>query len=313
MGFPNITVGPADLFHYKRNTNTIAAAAQLTSGDVTEATETPDTQLAGATRLQAATLYNLAVVHYGAYDKGGLACTIPPTNYAFTSGSGKNAILVTVTAPAYTLMSGLLINDALVAVSPTPLSVRNGSAGATQILAYYEPSAKALTRSTIITKMTGITVFGFNRENFAETTGDTTLNLQPQTVTIERNAGSDVTLQTGLNANISANLLATGKKDLADIITGFCTKSGGLKTKQLASIGYTSLGLPDARPVEIVSAGDSPGVEDSYLIPSALKISDQPITKNWSKTNPSQVPLTLVSADDELVKGVYATLLAFAN
>jgi hypothetical protein len=282
-------------------------------GNCTSATEEPDSKIEGATRIQGSTQYNLAVVFYGAYDQGGLACTVPPTNYAFTTGSGHNAIKVTVTAPAYCTLIGLYVNDALAGVAATPLTCRNGSSASTEIVVYYEPSAKAPTRSAITTAMTGVTVYGFDRVNFAETTGDTTLSMQPTTVQVQRNSGSDITLVTGFTVSCTANLLASGKKEMADLVNGICTKAGGLKTKQEAVFGFRGLGLPSARPVEIVGPGESAGKEDSLLIFSALKISDQPVAKTWSKNNPSQLPITFVSADDDLLKGIHGTMAYFEN
>lgn len=314
MGFPNIIAGPADLYQYKRNTTSIAAASQLTNGgEVTEGTENPKSGIEGATRIQASTAYNLAVVWFGAYDQGGLACTLPPTNYAHTTGSGKNAIKVTLTAPAYALAMGLLVNNSLAAVSATPLAVRNGAAGATQIVCYYEPSVKAVTRAQMVEQMTGVTVYGFDRVAFAETTGDTTLTVTPTTINQPRNAGSDITLVTGFTVQASASLLATGKSDLADILNGIATLSGGLKTKQEAVFGFRGLGTPSARPIEIVGPGETVGAEDSILIFSALKLSDQAITKTWSKDNPSQVPVTFTSAEDQLMKGVHGSFAYFVN
>lgn len=314
MGFPSIIAGPADLYHYKRNSSTITAASQLTSGgEVSDANESPASVIEGATRIQSSTAYNLAVVWFGAYDQGGLACTVPPTNYSHTTGSGDKAIKVALTAPAYTLAMGLLVNNALAAVHATPLSVRNGTAGTAEVVCYYEPSVKAITRATITSLMTGVTVYGFDRVAFAETTGDTTLTVTPTTTTVERNAGSDITLVTGMNVQIAANLLATGKEDMADLLNGIATYSGGLKTKQEASLGFRGLGTPSARPIEIVGPGETAGAEDSVLLFSALKMSDQAITKSWSKNNPSQVPVTFISADDELMKGVHGTFAILAN
>lgn len=313
MGFPSIIAGAADLFQYKRNTATIAAASALILANCTSATEEPDAKVEGATRIQPSTAYNLSVVFYGANVNGGYACTVPPTNLAFTPAAGHNTIKVTVTAPAYTTLVGLFVNDALAGVATTPLACRNGAAASTEVVVYYEPSAKAPTRSQITAAMTGVTVYGFDRVNFAETTGDTSLSLEPTTVQIQRNSGSDIVLVTGFTVRCTATLLASGKKDMADLVSGICTKAGGLKTKQEAVFGHRGLGLPSARPVEIVGPGESAGKEDSLLIFSALKISDQAITKTWSKNNPSQLPITFISADDDLLKGIHGTMSYFEN
>jgi hypothetical protein len=315
MPFPNIVVGPAALFHYKRSeTNTLAAAVQLTNaGEVTEGTEVPAVGIDGATRIQASTAYNLALVHIGAHPVGGLACTIPPTNYAFTTTSGKNVIKVAKTVPAYTLALGLLVNDALAAVCETPLSVRNGASGTAEVVCYYEPSAKAVTRSSIVSLMTGVTTYGYDRLQFAETTGDTSVNFSPDVTTVERNAGTNMNLVTGIGISITASLLASGKEDLASVLNGIATKSGGVKTKQSAAFGLRGLGVPSARPIELVGPGDTPGAEDSMLLLSALKLSNQQISKTYSKTNPSALPVTFESAEDTLLQGVHGQLLYFAN
>jgi hypothetical protein len=314
MPFPNIVVGPAALFQYNRSTiNTISVASALTSGTTSGLNEVPAIGIDAATRIQSSTAYNVSLIHIGAYVNGGLACTIPPTNYAFTTGASDKALKTSTTVPAYTLAVGLLVNDALAAVCETPLAVRNGSSGTAEVVCYYEPSAKAITRSGIASLMTGVTVYGYDRLQFAETTGDTSVVFAPNTTTVERNAGTDMTLVTGLGISITASLLATGREDLASVLNGIATKSGGGKTKQSAAFGLRGLGVPSARPIEIVGPADTSGSEESMLLLSALKLSNQQISKTYSKTNPSALPVTFESAEDTLLYGVHGHLLYFAN
>jgi hypothetical protein len=313
MGFPKIIAGPADVFTYRRNANTIAAAAQLVGGNCSSANEDPAVGIEGATRIQASTAYNLALVYFGAYDQGGLACTLPPSNYAYTTGAGEKAIKVSLTVPAFTLLVGLLVNDALAAVAATPLTVRNGTGANAEVVCYYEPSAKAITRASFVSKMTGVTTYGFDRLQFAETTGPTQLTITPQLANVQRNAGSDVGLVTGYTIQAQCSLLGSGKADMADVLNGIATKVGGLKTNPSAVFGFRGLGVPSARPIELVGPGELTGKDDSVLIYSALKLSQQAVTKNYDKSSPSTLPITFVSADDDLVKGVHGTFEYFQN
>lgn len=309
MPLPSIIAGPAKVFHYKRTSTALSAAPVLQSGDVESAAEDPAEGIDGATRIQENTSYNLAVGFYGAHERGGLALTDLPNNFAYVTGTGDNAIKVTLEAPAGCVAMGLFINDALAGIQSTTLTCRNGTADDSEIVVYYEPSSSALTRADVAAIMGSDDAFKFSRESFGETTGPTQLTIQPTVANVQRNSGSDIPLVTSYNVQASAALLASGKAVMASVLNGIATKSSGspLKTKQSANFGHRGLGIPSSRPIEIVGPGETAGEEDSVIIFSALKLSSDAITKAWEKENASQLPVTFVSGEDLLVQGVHGS------
>lgn len=313
MPLPSIIAGPAEIYYYKKNTTSLSALTSLIGGDCSSATEEPDAGIEGARRIQGSTSYNLSAAVIGAHPDGGLAFTLLPANLSFAVGSGHNAIKVTKALPAGALGMALFVNDALAVMAPAPLAVRNGSAGSCEAVVYYEPSARATTRADVVNLMTGVTTFGFDRLNFGETTGDTNLEIQPVTATVQRNSGSDIPLVTAYNVRITANLLASGKKTMAEVMGGIASKKGGLKTNQTAEFGFRGLGVPSARPIEVVGPGETAGEEDSVILWAALRLSSEAISKAWSKENASQLPVSLVSAEDILTKGVHGTFVYTKN
>lgn len=309
MPLPSIIAGPAKIFYYDKTDTVLTAAPVLQSGDVESAAENPASGIDGAQRIQENTSYNLAVGFYGAHPKGGLALTALPNNFAYSTATGENAIKVTLEAPAGTIAMGLFINDALAGIASTTLKCRNGTADDSEIVVYYEPSSSGLTRSDVVAIMGSDSAYKYSRKSFGETTGPTQLTIQPVTATVQRNAGSDVPLVTSYNVQASASLLASGKTTMASVLNGIATGTTGtpLKTNQAANFGHRGLGVPSARPIEIVGPGETVGEEDSILIFSALKLSSDAITKAWEKENASQLPVVFVSGEDLLVQGIHGS------